>query len=299
MGLIFDVKRFAIHDGPGIRTTVFMKGCPLRCPWCHNPESLSVLREPAWQSARCGGCGACVEACGEDGVALSEGTVSTDVGLCTLCGTCVEACVAGARTLVGRCVGVDELMLEIERDVVFYDQSGGGVTFSGGEPLVQAAFLCDVLAQCKAWEIHTAVDTSCYAERGVLEQVADVTDLFLCDVKHIDSARHEEFTGVGNEGIFENLRWLASTGRDMVIRVPIIPGFNDDEACIEGIAHFVRSLGTVTRIDVLPYHTAGVGKAGRLAAAREPVDMPPPDDAGTIRAMTLFREHGFTVRKGG
>ena len=298
-GIIFDVKRYAIHDGPGIRTTVFLKGCPLRCLWCHNPESWEQTPERAFRANLCARCGRCIDACPAEAISWSDEGISTDAAKCVLCGNCARACPAGAREIVGRRVTVAELVAEIERDVIFYDESGGGVTVSGGEPLMQPDFLGRLLSQCKAREIHTALDTSCHGPWPLIAELCPYVDLFLCDLKHMDPLAHEHVTGVSNEGILENLRRLAESQKRTIIRIPIIPGFNDAEENIRATGEFVRSLDGVRRIDVLPYNEAVRAKQTRLAREYNLLEVEPPSDEQIRSIAATLRSFGLTVKIGG
>lgn len=317
-GIIFDVKRYAVHDGPGIRTTVFLKGCPLRCRWCHNPESLLPGPEHSLRAGRCAGCGLCIQACRRGAISRVDDRCSTDVSKCVFCGACVDACPTGAREILGRRVTVEGLMAEIERDVIFFDQSGGGVTFSGGEPLVQAAFLGQVLRQCKAREIHTTVDTTCYAPWEVIEPISPHVDLYLCDLKHMDSAKHERFAGVSNGLILQNVRRLAQLNKEIIIRVPVIPGVNDDQQNVAATGEFVSSLGGVRRIDILPQNGTARAKIARLAARTgispicrngpkgaphdldlSPFSLEPPSAEKMESIARRLEDRGFTVKIGG
>jgi pyruvate formate lyase activating enzyme len=298
-GLIFDIKKYAIHDGPGIRTTVFFKGCPLRCLWCHNPESWRDRAELGFRKSRCVGCGQCAEVCPGDAISVVENQPVTDADKCILCGRCVDVCVAGAREIIGREMTVSQVMAEVKRDVIFYDQSGGGVTFSGGEPLMQPDFLVVLLNQCRALNIHTAVDTSCYAEPEIVKSVAEKTDLFLCDIKHIDNKMHECFTGVGNDLILDNIKLISRAGKKIVIRIPIVPGFNDDPANIESTGEFAASVAGVGRIDLLPFNRGGIEKSARLAGEIKSMRTETPDEDRMSEIADNLSKYVFEVNIGG
>ncbi len=263
-GTIFDIKRYAIHDGPGIRTTVFLKGCPLRCLWCHNPESIRPTPEPSLRPLRCVGCGQCVKTCPTQAISVGTPTPRTDIQRCTTCSTCLEVCPGRAREIVGRTVNVATVMDEVERDSLFYDQSGGGVTFSGGEPLFQLKFLSACLRACRQHGLHTTVDTTCHGRPQDLLHISDWVDLFLCDLKHMDPEKHRQYTGVDNETILANLQALSARGASMVMRLPLIGGFNEDLHNITQTADFVAQLKSVHQIDLLPYNSGGLTKAERL-----------------------------------
>ncbi|HYW79664.1 MAG TPA: glycyl-radical enzyme activating protein [Thermoguttaceae bacterium] len=298
-GIIFDIKRYAIHDGPGIRTTVFLKGCPLKCRWCHNPESWRSKPEHSLRVGRCTNCGQCVEACPRGAISSSARHPVVDLAKCDLCGACVDACPTGAREILGRCVTVREILREIERDVVFFDQSDGGVTLSGGEPLAQPGFVTDILKECKAREIHTALDTSCYAAWETVAAVTQDVDLLLVDLKHLDPAEHQRLTGVSNDLILNNLRRLDGLNKEIIIRIPIIPGVTDSDTNIMATGNFLAGLARVVRVDILPQNEAATAKAGRLAEDYDllPVNVPDPERVDQIASR--LREMGFTVKIGG
>jgi pyruvate formate lyase activating enzyme len=298
-GIIFDIERFSIHDGPGIRSTVFFKGCPLNCWWCHNPESQAPEQEMWYWSRRCIRCGACLQACSPGAISLSGDLMITDETLCTACGDCVQACQAEAREMVGRRVTAAEVMVEVEKDIVFYDESGGGVTFSGGEPLMQPEFLYALLQDCKEKEIRTAVDTSGLAAWKTLQRISQSADLILYDLKLMDDASHRRFTGVSNELILSNLQSLASQGSAIAVRVPIIPGVNDDSTNLSRTGEFVASLARVPPISLLPYHKAGVDKYARLKKNYSLPEIQTPSDERMAEIAAMMMGFGLTVRIGG
>jgi pyruvate formate lyase activating enzyme len=259
-GLIFDIQRYSIHDGSGIRTLVFMKGCPLHCRWCCNPESQSTIPELALFPSRCIGCGSCREACQDAAVTPEEsGGFVTDRSLCQTCGRCVEACPTDARVLRGRRASVADVLSEVERDQIFYRTSGGGVTISGGEPLLQATFTAALLKACRDRGIDTAIETCGQAPWEDFTLVLAHTDSVLFDIKHVDTITHRRLTGVGNELIFANLRRVARSGARVVLRLALVPGYNADADSVRGVAALARELA-IAELHLLPYHRLGESK---------------------------------------
>lgn len=297
-GIVFDIRRFSIHDGPGIRTAVFFQGCPLACAWCHNPEGMAARPALVYRESRCLRCGACLAACPQGAIALHDDAVHTDRDLCIRCGACAEVCYAGARELAGRTMTVAEVLAEIERDTVFYDESGGGVTFSGGEPLLQAEFLLELARACRVRALHAALDTCGFAPWEVLGRVREYIDLFLYDVKLIDEDRHRRCTGVSNALILENLRWLAGLGHRIILRLPLIPGVNDDAGNVRATGALAAAL-RIPRVDVLPYHRAGVDKYERLGADYALPDARPPTAQEVEAVVEVLQEFGLQVSIGG
>ena len=301
-GMLFDVKRFAIHDGPGIRTTAFFKGCPLSCVWCHNPESQSPDRELLHRPSRCTGCGACVAVCPEDAVRIEEGVAVTDRERCSACGACVSTCPVDARSTVGGVWTAEALCVELSKDELFFEQSGGGVTCSGGEPLAQASFCAEVLRLCRGRGIHTAVDTCGHAEEEALRRVAEQTDLFLYDVKLMDDDRHRRATGVSNAKALGNLDLLDRWEKRVWVRVPLVPGCNDDEGNLLELVAFVRRLSCVEALQVLPYHAGGEEKwigLGRGGTDRASIDPGRASDAADRAVRLLTERIDVPVTKGG
>ena len=301
--VVYNVQRFSLHDGPGIRTTVFLKGCPLSCPWCHNPESRDGRPQLAVKADRCLGCELCMPVCPE-GIAgpLDVRTNShRPDDSCIRCGACAEACPAGARDLLGDEMGVARVMAEIERDGAYHAESGGGVTFSGGEPIANgnADFLLECLDECGKWGIHTAVDTCGHVTTETLLAVAERADLILYDLKVMDDAKHRLIVGVGNERIHENLKILAAAGHEVWIRVPVIPGLTDDEENLNAVAEFAAGLARPCPVHLLPFHAMGGEKYGRLGMEYQLAGLAPADPGRVNEQAELLRAFGLDVHIGG
>jgi pyruvate formate lyase activating enzyme len=298
-GTIFDIMRYCVHDGPGIRTVVFMKGCPLSCPWCHNPEGMEKHVELSFREDRCLRCGDCYEIC-PNGAIEKRGEEFFPVReKCLQCGECVARCVAEARELVGREVTVGDVMGEILRDRPFYDHSGGGVTFSGGEPLFQHEFLEALLKACRAEGIHTVVETTGFTGWSTLERIAASTDLFLYDLKSMDENAHRHATGVGNRRILENLELLSQGGHAVIARIPVIPGVNDDAANLAATATFLISRTQVREVHLLPFHRIGRDKSLRLGKDSAMPDAPILVDPALASLVAIFEAHGLRTIVGG
>jgi pyruvate formate lyase activating enzyme len=293
--MVFDIRKFSIQDGPGIRTTVFLKGCPLDCWWCHNPESQSPLPERMQRSSRCQACGACVAACPAGAVSMTPQGPFTDDQTCDLCGQCVQSCYAEAREIIGRSMTAVEVMQSIRTDVTFFDESHGGVTFSGGEPLLQPRFLLEMLRMCRAEEIHTAVDTSGYAPWQAIEPLLPYTNLFLYDLKSMDDANHRKVTGVSNSLILQNLQRLAQAGAAIILRLPLVPGINDDSANLAAAAELAAGLPTMQYVDLLPYHSSAASKYEGLKRPYRLPGVQSPTAEQMEAAAGLFRSYGLSV----
>jgi len=293
-GLIFDVQRFSLHDGPGLRTLIFFKGCPLSCWWCSNPESHYRRQEIMFDARRCKGCGACVAVCPSGALTRdSKGNFIYRRDLCRLCGACAEACPEEARRLVGRWVRVEELMVEIERDMAFFRRSGGGVTLGGGEPTSQPDFALDLLRACQERGINTAMETSGYAPWKVISELSRHLDYILFDIKHIDPAQHKRLTGVSNRRILNNLGKLCRVHPHVVPRYPLIPGCNDGEADILAMARYIKAQGGAEKVEVIPYHRYGELKYEMLGRKYRLAGLAIPDSEKVAWACELIRSQGL------
>lgn len=283
-GMVFDIQKFSIHDGPGIRTTVFLKGCPLRCLWCHNPESQESGLEISLVPSKCIGCGYCFKACPLNcHVIAPHGERVFNHARCRRCGVCAEKCYAGAIELIGREMSVEQVMADVERDRPFYETSGGGMTLSGGEPLFQFDFTRALLQEAKRRELHTCVETCGFAPFEQIEQLMPFVDLFLYDYKETDPERHREYTGVPREVIVENLIRLDRLGAKIILRCPIVPGLNARDDHFAGIAALANRFDNIREIHLMPYHPLGKSKSERIGKTA-PLDEAAFPEAGMIDA---------------
>jgi len=299
-GIVFNIQKYSIHDGPGIRTTVFLKGCPLRCRWCHNPEGQSLEPELALWPSRClRECQECVSVCDRLALSKSDSMISLNKDKCNLCGKCVDICPSRAIEIAGHRMSVEEVMREVEKDLMFHDESGGGATFSGGEPLMQPEFLEALLEASKKMGIHTTVDTCGFAPPEILDKIGDKVDLFLYDLKVMDDAKHRQFTGGSNKVVLENLLALDEKGKDVIVRIPIIPGVNDDEQDVEQTLGFLRSLKNIRRLSLLPYHDLGKEKYRRFALPYKIGNIQPPGGELIEKIKKRLERSGCQVTIGG
>jgi len=301
-GLIYDIKKFSIHDGPGIRTTVFLKGCPLNCMWCHNPESIDHRKEFMYNIENCTLCGECVKTCPEDALIIEDGKLKWDRKKCIFCGECELSCIYRAREIVGREYSIEDIINEVQKDKIIYEESGGGVTISGGEPLEQIDFLEELLIKFKENKLHTALDTSGYSSWKNIERISKYVDLFLYDVKLIDDKKHEEFIGKSNDIILKNLIKLDKIHNNINIRIPLILGtkenINTDDENIDRTIELLNKTN-IKKVSLLPYHNGALHKYKKLGKEYKNDSMKRPNDKLLEYIKDKFKKSGFTVKIGG
>lgn len=297
---IFDIKRYAISDGPGIRIAIYFKGCPLRCAWCHNPESHSPKVQKLYTTSKCIGAQDCIEVCPENALTLTTNGIVTDFEKCTLCGKCANACPTKAIEMSGKLYDINELMQIVERERVHIEHSNGGVTFSGGEPLMHKDFLIEMLKACGDKGLHRAVDTCGYAPSETLLEVAKHTDLFLYDLKLMNPEQHKKWTGKDNLLILENLKILAEAGANLNIRIPFIKNVNTSKEEVLKMAEFIASLpGKKPMVNLLPYHNIAVTKYNKLELVYNSQDMDEPAEDEIQHAIAVLKSFGLEVEIGG
>ena len=298
-GIIFDIKRYAIHDGPGIRTTVFFKGCPLQCLWCCNPESCKINPEIIYTESLCIHCGSCQLVCPNQAIKILKNKLKIVRKNCIGCGICANACPTNALKVSGKQYSVDELLKEIEKDNTFYLVSEGGVTVSGGECTVQAEFLLSFLKKCKQRYLHVTLDTCGFVKWRTFKKIVEYVDLVLFDVKIVNEEKHIKYIGKSNKLILENLLKLSKIGVPIIIRIPLIPRFNDSEQEINAIADLVLKLNNIKEVDVLPYHRLGESKYPKLNRKYKMRGVKPPGDECLGKIKNWFKNYGIKIKIGG
>ena len=295
-GIVFDIQFYAIYDGPGIRSCVFLKGCPLKCEWCHNPESQAAAAQMSYFAEKCAACGGCINACSSGALTLNGKTVVRDMDKCVVCGACADACPNQAMERIGKETLVHDIVERVLPDKPFYDNSGGGVTISGGEATVQPDFLLALLAQLKAADVHTAIETCGFFNPGMLPKLLENTDLFLYDIKHADPEKHKQHTGVTTERIAENFRALLEKAPERVVaRIPLIPGFNTDEADLAQISGFLKECGYTGPVHLMPYNPMAKTKWEKIGRGGEYKRLADLTDQDLERIKTHFQKVSFDV----
>lgn len=296
-GLLYKVEHFSINDGPGIRDLVIMKGCPLRCRWCSSPHTQTRKIEPLYIKSNCLSCGRCIRACPNAAITLSaDNGIATDYSHCIGCGQCAEACTEKARVLDAAYYSAQDLVTILERNKVFYNRSGGGVTFGGGEPTLQPEFLLDCIERCQQVGISTAIETSAYCDANVFEKIAGELSFMHIDIKHMDSDKHEEWTGVSNELILSNIR-AAAERTPLVLRIPVIPDFNDDLGNVRQMIEFAQTLGkNFLYIELLPYHLYGKHHYEELGRSYPMGNTQPPSDESMSRIYNKIKDAGVRCK---
>ena len=298
-GLVFNIQRFSVNDGPGVRTIVFLNGCPLRCKWCCNPESQELKPVVMFKAQNCVGCGNCTVVC-PTGASDLNVPGKIDHSKCIACGKCVDVCYHKALEMSGKEMRVEDLMIELYKDRVVYRRSGGGITVSGGEALVQHEFLLELLKTCKSLGWHTAIETTGFASKEVLDKIVPWLDLVMMDIKHINPEIHKEFTGVDNKKILENAIYISGIANEMIVRVPVIPGFNADRTTIAGIAEFTsKYMHNIRELHLLPYHDLGSNKYGMLGKDYELTGVKAPGTSTMEELKETVEKFGLQCKIGG
>jgi pyruvate formate lyase activating enzyme len=294
-GLIFDIRRYSIHDGPGIRTTVFFKGCPLSCKWCHNPEGIGFQKELMFHQKRCILCGDCIKVCPQHAISQKNQEIFVDRGKCNVSEKCTSVCPSDALQIVGKEMTADEVIMITEKDRTFYSQSGGGVTFSGGEPLAQPRFLLSILNACRERGISTTVDTCGFSTQAIFEKILPLVDHILIDIKLMDDEKHIQWTGVSNKQILANIQYLSTRASNILVRVPVIPGVNDDDENLSATAKFIQNLPAVPPVEFLAYHNMAEGKINALGKINEYMEKVKPSKDFIEHCSHIFTEKDIQV----
>lgn len=295
-GIIFNIQRYSVNDGPGIRTVVFLKGCPLNCKWCSNPESQNYDIELMHIHSNCVSCDSCITTCPRGAIYKIEDNIYIERDKCDFCFSCVDICQHDAMRRVGYSLTTDEVIKEIEKDLMFYKRSGGGVTLSGGEPLYQFDFSINLLKELKARNIHTAIETSAYSSQNKINKIINFLDLILIDFKHPIDSEHKQYTGVSNKIIIQNIKYICNHDIDVRLRIPIIPNFNDDKISMKKSLDILDSIPNLNSIDIVPYHTFGVAKYQSLGRLYELKYLKPPSENFIYEIYEIFNNKNYYVR---